>query len=146
MSTIIITVDLGHFKAYKVTMDPVASPKIELIESYDSIEGRLKLGEKLSDIAGRFVGGGGKGEVAKGYGEPHNLVSDMRKKLETMIARDINALVKKEDCEKWYLAAGERINKEIIEKLEPKVKAKLDKNITFDLTKIPTPEILSHFT
>ena len=146
MSTIIITVDLGNFKAYRVTRNPVGSPTIELIESYDSIEGHGKLGEQLSDIAGRFVGGGGKGEVAKGYGEPHHLESDIRKKLVKLIAMDINALIKKEDCEKWYLAAGERINKEIIQKLEPKVKAKLDKNISFDLTKIPKSEILSHFT
>ena len=145
MSTIIFTVDLGHFKAYRVTRDPNASPKIELIVNYDSIEGHGKLGEKLSDIAGRFVGGGGEGEVAKGYGEPHHLESDIRKKLVKLIALDINALIKKEDCESWYLAAGERINKEIIERLDPAVKTKLDKNISFDLTKIPKSEILSHF-
>ncbi len=146
MSTIIITVDLGHFKAYRVTMDPVASPKIDLIESYDSIEGHGKLGEKLSDIAGRFVGGGGEGEVAKGYGEPHHLESEIRKKLVKLISFDINALIKKEDCENWYLAAGAKINKDIIDKLEPEVKSKLDKSITLDLTNIPRSEILSHFT
>jgi hypothetical protein len=145
MSTIIITVDLGHFKAYRVTMDPVASPKIELIESYDSIEGHGKLGEKLSDIAGRFVGGGGEGEVAKGYGEPHHLESEIRKKLAKLISLDINALIKKEDCENWHLAAGAKINKDIIEKLEPEVRSKLDKSITRDLTNIPRAEILSHF-
>jgi hypothetical protein len=91
------------------------------------------------------VGGGGKGEVAKGYGEPHHLESEIAKKLVKMIAMDITALIKKEDCEKWYLAAGEKINKEIVEKLEPKVKSKLDKSITVDLTKIPKSEILSHF-
>jgi hypothetical protein len=145
MATIIITVDLGHFKAYRIIIDPITSPKIELIESYDSIEGHGKLSEKLSDIAGRFVGGGGKGEVAKGYGEPHNLVADIRKKLVKMIAMDINALIKKEDCDKWYLAAGERINKDIVKKLEPEVKAKLKKNISLDLTNTPKSKILSHF-
>jgi len=145
MSTVIVTVDLGHFKAYRVTWDPVASPKIELIASYDSIEGHGKLSEKLSDIAGRFVGGGGEGEVAKGYGEPHNLESNIRKKLAKLIALDINALIKKEDCGRWYLVAGEKINKDIIKKLDPAAKAKLNKNISFDLTKIPKSEILSHF-
>ncbi|MBI5098614.1 MAG: host attachment protein [Nitrospirae bacterium] len=146
MSTIIITVDLGHFKAYRVTMDPVASPKIDLFVSYDSIEGHGKLGEKLSDISGRFVGGGGEGEVAKGYGEPHHLESEIRKKLVKLISQDINALIKKEDCENWYLAASAKINKDIIEKLDPEVKSKLDKSITLDLTKTHKSEILSHFT
>jgi len=145
MNKIIITVDLGHFKAYKVTNDPLGRPIIELIESYESIDGHGKLSEKLSDTAGRFEGGGGKGEVAKGYGEAHNLESELIRKLEKMIAMDINALVIKEDCESWYLAAGKKINKEIINKLEPEVKAKLKKNIPVDLTKVQKSDILSHF-
>ncbi len=88
---------------------------------------------------------GGKGEVAEGYGEPHHLETEIRKKLVKIIAMDINALIKKEDCEYWYLAAGERIGKEIINKLEPNVKATLDKRITVDLTQLPKSEILSHF-
>jgi hypothetical protein len=62
-----------------------------------------------------------------------------------MIAMDINALVIKEDCESWYLAAGKKINKEIISQLEPEVKAKLEKNIPVDLTKVRKADILSHF-
>ncbi|RJQ20045.1 MAG: hypothetical protein C4560_05595 [Nitrospiraceae bacterium] len=145
MSTIIITVDLGHFKAYRVTMHPVGSPTIELIENYDSIEGHGKLSDKVSDTAGRFVGGGGKGEVAKGYGEPHHLESETRKRLVKMIATDINTLIKKEACENWHLAATEKINKEIITKLEPKVKSRLDKSVPADLTKIHKSEILRYF-
>ncbi|RJQ46329.1 MAG: hypothetical protein C4538_06935 [Nitrospiraceae bacterium] len=145
MDTIIITVDLGHFKAYRVASDPLGRPIIELIASYDSIEGHGKLSEKLSDTAGRFTGGGGEGEVAKGYGEPHHLESEIIKKLEKMIAMDINALIKKERCESWYLAAGEKINNGIIKKLETGVKAKLEKNIPADLTKVRKSEILRHF-
>ncbi|MBI5055996.1 MAG: host attachment protein [Nitrospirae bacterium] len=145
MSTIIITVDLGHFKAYRVTRQPVGSPKIELVEGYDSIEGHGKLSEKLSDTAGRFTGGGGEGEVAKGYGEPHHLELETRKKLVKTIAADINALIKREDCVNWHLAATEKINKDIIKKLEPEVKARLDKNISANLTKIHKAEILSRF-
>lgn len=145
MSTLVITVDLGHFKAYRVTKKPLGQPIIDLIESYDSLEGHGKLRDKLSDQAGRFMGGGGKGEVAKGYGEPHNLESEIRKKLAKMIAADINAIIKKEDPEKWYLAAVGKINKKIIENLEPAVKAKMDKNITVDLTNTPRDELMGHF-
>lgn len=145
MNKIIITVDLGHFKAYRVTSDPLGRPIIELIESYDSIEGHGKLSEKLSDIAGRFVGGGGKGEVAKGYGEPHHLKSEIIKKIGKMIAMDINALIKKEDCKSWYLAAGEKVNGDIISKLEPEVRSRMEKNIPVDLTKVRKSEILDHF-
>ncbi len=145
MSTIIITVDLGHFKAYKVTRKQGASPTVDLIESYDSLEGRGKIAEKFYDSAGRFVGGGGKGEVAKGYGEPHNLKSEVMKKVAKTIAADINTLIKKDASKRWYLAVAEKIGKEIIKKLDPDVKSKLDKVITVDLTNVPKSEILSHF-
>jgi len=145
VAKIIVTVDLGHFRAYRVTYDPLGRPVTDLIESYDSIEGHGRLSEKLSDTAGRLLRGGGKRDVAKGYGEPHHLESEIRKKLIRMIALDINALIKSEACEGWYLAAGEKISEELINKLEPEVKSRLLRNITADLTTIPVSEIVSHF-
>lgn len=146
-STIIIAVDLGHFKAYRVTKDPLEiSPRVTLIESYDSIEGHGKLGEKLSDVAGKFRSPGGKEETAKGPGERHNIELEMEKRLSKMIAKDIDALIKSEKCEKWYLASGEKINRQIIKNLKPESKERLSKNITADLTGVGKSEILSHFT
>ncbi len=142
---IIITADLGHFKAYRVTKKPLESPRVTLIVSYDSIEGHGKLGDKLSDSAGRFRRGGGKKESAKGFGERHNIELQLQKKLAKMIAKDINVLIDREDCEKWYLASGKKINRSIIENLTPETKAKLDKNITANLTKVHKSEILNHF-
>ena len=56
---IIITADQGHFKAYRVTEDsPDISPRVTLIESYDSIEGHGKLGDKLSDAECRWLNEG----------------------------------------------------------------------------------------
>ncbi len=142
---IIITADLGHFRAYKVTKDPLESPRITLIESYDSIEGHAKLGDTLSDAAGRFGRGAGKDEVAKGYGERHNIELETEKRLIKTIARDINSLISREKCKKWHLAASEKINRRIIQNLKPEVKAGLDKNITADLTGTDKSEILNLF-
>jgi hypothetical protein len=145
--TIIIATDLGHFKAYRITKDPMEkSPRVKLIEGYDSIEGHGKLGEKLSDSAGRFMKGGGKKESAKGAGERHNIGLESEKKIIRMIARDIDDLLVSEKCEKWYLAAAEQINSQIMESLTPQSKSILEKNITSDLTNINKSEILSYFT
>jgi len=144
--TIIIAADLGHFKAYRITKDPMEeSPRVTLIEGYDSIEGHGKLGDKLSDSAGRFRKMGIKDEAAKGAGERHNIELETEKKIIRMIARDIDDLIVSEKCEKWHLAATEKINGHIVEKLTPEVKIKLDKNIAADLTKIDKSEILGHF-
>lgn len=145
MNRIIITADLGHFRVYRVSETPAGRTKIDMIESYDSIEGHGRLGEKLSDTAGRFAGGGGEGEVAKGYGEPHNLELEMERKLARMIARDINSLIEKEDYMAWCLAAPGKINSIIVKHLNPAVHTAMIKNITADLTRIKKSKIPEHF-
>ena len=145
MDKLIIAVDLGHFKAYKVSTDSPGSPKINLVESYDSMEGHGKLGEKLSDEAGRFGLGGGKNGAAKGYGEPHNIELESEKKTARLIAKDIAAIIGREGIKKWWFAAGDKINSLVIENLGPDIKAKMDKNITLNLTKAKKSDILKHF-
>lgn len=145
MNRIIVTVDLGHFRAYKVTETPAGRIKIDMIEGYDSIEGHGRLGQMLSDTAGRFTGGGGEGEVAKGYGEPHNLELELQKKLARMIARDINVLLEREGFIAWCLAAPGKINAIIVKHLSPAVHTAMIKNITADLTKMKKSEIPRHF-
>ncbi len=145
MSTIIIAVDLGHFKAYRIPKSPLGKSKIELIESYDSIEAHGKMSDKLTDKAGRTGMMGGRKGAAKGYGEPHSMTLQTEKKMLKLIAKDINSLLKKEKYEQWYFAAPKEINGRIIENLNPDEKAKLGKNIQADLTKFGKAEILSHF-
>jgi len=145
MEKIIIAVDLGHFKAYKVTKQEHESPKIQLIESYDSIEAHGKLSEKLSDTSGRFAMGGGKNGAAKGYGEPHNIELEMEKKAAKLISNDINAIIKKEGSPRWYLAASKMINGQILDNLDAEVKAKLSKNIMSNITKVDKSDIMKHF-
>jgi hypothetical protein len=146
MNKVIIVVDLGHFKAYRVTKDPFEkSPKTELIESYDSLDARLKLSDKLSDAAGRYRQASGRNGKAAGFGEAHNIALESEKRMIKHISEDINKLVVREKCEKWYLAAGKNINSQIVENLEPAVKAKMDKNVPCNLTKSGKSEILDHF-
>jgi hypothetical protein len=143
--TIIVVADLGHFKAYRITQEPMESPRVTMIESYDSIDGHGKLVEKLSDMAGRFGRGGGIEEAGMGSGERHNIEIETEKRLIKMIAKNIDSLIAGEKCGVWHLAAAKKINRQVIDKLNPAIKAKLDKNITSDLTKIDKSEILSYF-
>jgi len=144
MKKIIIVADLGHFKAYEVSRNPMESPRIELKKSYDIIEAHGRLGDKLSDGAGRFGMTGGKKGI-KGYGEPHNMKLEMKRKLIKQISKEINELIKKTKPSRWHLAASKGINKQIIENLEPSVRERLDKNISADLTKKHKSEILDYF-
>jgi hypothetical protein len=147
MSKVIIAVDLGHFKAYRVTKEPFdKSAKAELIESYDSVGAHVKLSDKLSDAAGRFRLSGGRNGKGAGYGEAHNLETEEERRLVKQIAADINGVISREKCETWSLAAGKNINGLIIEHLAPEVKAKLDKNLSCNLTKAGKSELLDCFS
>lgn len=145
MERLIITVDLGHFKAYKVSTESPGSPRIQLLESYDSIEGHGKLSEKVSDEAGRFGQGGGKNGAAKGYGEPHNIELEAEKKAAKLIAKDITTIIGRAGIKKWWFAASHKLNGLVIENLGPDIKSNLDKNINANLTKTGKSEILKHF-
>lgn len=145
MNKIVIVVDLGHFKGFKVTKAEMESARITLIVSYDSIDAHGKLGEKLSDKAGRFKRSEGQRTEAKGYGEPHNIKIEMKKRLTKLIANDINSLIAKEDYPKWDLAAPSKIKRQIIKHLAPDVKEKLGRSITSNLTKTAKSKIMSYF-
>ena len=145
MKKIIIAADLGHFRAYSVTTDKWESPRVELIESYDSTEAHGKLSEKYSDANGKFGMMGGKRGAACGNGEPHNVRLEAERRMTKLIARGINALIGREGHERWYLAAPEEINKQITKNLAPSVKSKLSGNIAENLTKTRKSEILGHF-
>jgi hypothetical protein len=58
MNNIIDAVDLGHFKAYRATKEPMESAKITLVKSYGSIEKHGKIPKKLNDkteLLGHFA-------------------------------------------------------------------------------------------
>jgi hypothetical protein len=148
MDKLIITVDLGHFKAFRVKEEPVGKGKIDLIESYDSMEAHGKLSDKITDQAGRFRLGGARDGItrAAGYGEPHNIKSEADKRLTKLIAKDINSLLSRENnYDAWYFAAPDEINSRILENLDPAFKSRLGKNVTANLTKFKKLDILKYF-
>ncbi len=144
MKEIVIVVDLGHFKAYRLIKSPMGSPRLELIEEYDNISAHGRLSEKLSDEAGRFGMGMEKGSI-KGYGEAHHLELDIQKKIIKLIVKDINALINAEKPERWYLAAPKKVNNQIVENLLTEVRETLKKNVKADLTKVKKSELLEYF-
>lgn len=141
MSKIAVVVDLGHFKAYRFS----EGNAIELLESYDTLDAHGKLCDKLSDAEGSFGRGERAGSAAMGSGESHNLETEMEKKAVRFMAKDIDTLITREGTNQWYLAAPERINNQIVENLNPAVKAALVKNVKADLTNAEKLDILRRF-
>jgi len=149
MQELIVTADLGHFKAYKLikSRKDNVTPRVELLKCFDNLEAHERISEKMSDAAGRFRrAGAGAGYNSAGSGERHNMDTETKKRLIKKMAECIDSMMKGEDCDAWHLAAGSDINNALLRNLSPYAKERLINNIKSDLTKLTKSEIVERFT
>jgi hypothetical protein len=138
---IVVVTDLGSLKAYKLAnAQPGISPRLELIEELQLNGAHQKLTEQVSNGAGRF----GKGGVGNGaaVGERHNIELEHRKRLVKQLTDKLSTLLRADGVEGCLFAASKEINHAITEALEPRLRAKLVKNLAADLTKLSKAELL----
>lgn len=147
-NTLVVIADLGCLKAYRLENNhPNQTPHLELLEEFTSADAHEKLVAKVSDLSGRFPrsSSGAAGRGAMSDGERHNIELESRKRLVRQIAQRLNALARGPEVERCLLAASREINHQLLEELEPPVRAKIQKNVTADLTKVERAELLRYF-
>ncbi|MCK4910917.1 MAG: host attachment protein [Thermodesulfovibrionales bacterium] len=148
MNDVVIAADLGHFKAYRITYDPdeMQSPRIELIEAFDTIEGKEKISERYTDSPGAFRRKGGRGiSGAGGAGERHSIDKERERRLVRLAAESIAKLLVREGLPKWHLCACKSINNRLISSLPKLARTRLGRVVKADLTGAGKDEILSRF-
>lgn len=142
MSTkLIIVADLQRFKLFTSKVDPMGREALELLQSIDSLETHQRLSEKVSDQQGNFQGVG-----ASGSGEDHNIELEEERRRIKEIAQQISSTLQEHSHTGWYFAAPKAINNQIVELLDPAIVKSMTVNLHADLTKIPTDQLLEHFT
>lgn len=140
---LVVVTDLGSLKAYKLDRNDFGkTQRLELLEDITWPDAHEKLTDMLSDSAGRY---GQSGAPGASVGERHNIVLEHRRRLVRQLANHINTLLRPADVEACYLAASKEINHQILDALEPAVRAKIQKNIAADLTKLGKKELLERF-
>ena len=146
-NTLVVVTDLACFKVFLLDNHSNRTPRLELVEQFNNAEAHGKLVDKVTDLAGRFPRGTGKaGEGgAMSDGERHNIGLELRKRQVRQLANRLNTLARSQQVERCFLAASKEINHQLLEQLEPQVRAKIEKNIPVDLTKLERTEILQHF-
>lgn len=144
---LVVVVDLGHLKAYKVEYDELSTnPRFELIEQVNTEEADGRLSDKLTDEAGRFHGGQGSQSEIRGNGERHNIALEFERRAIRQLAKTINRVVTGDaENQPVYFAANKEINRQILGELDPAVRARIEKVVPEDLTKINGLKLLSHF-
>ena len=146
-NTLVVVADLGCLKAFRLENGQLhRTPRLELLEQYNSPGAHERLVEKVTDLSGRFPRGAGQpGGFAMSDGERHNIALESRKRLVRQLAHRVNALARPREIECCLLAASREINHPLLAELEPQVRSKIEKNVPADLTKLERQEILSHF-
>ena len=147
-NTLVVLTDLACLKAYRLeNHQPNQQPRLELVEEFKNADAHGKLVEKVTDLSGRFPRstGGPNATGAMSDGERHNIALESRKRMVRQLAQRLNALVRSNEVERCLLAASREINHQLLEELEPQVRAKIEKNVLADLTKLERAKVLSHF-
>ncbi len=105
------------------------------------------LSEELTDQAGRFRKGplNGQGPSALSDDERHNLDLERRRRAVKFLAQRIDQWLGREPVDSCYLAADSRINEPILDEMEPHNRAKIQKNLAVNLSKLDPEEIIKHF-
>ena len=147
-NTLVIVADLGCLKAYRLeNHQPLPKRRLLPVGEFNNADAHGKLVEKVSDLSGRFPRSTGVSGAsgAMSDGERHNIELESRKRLVRQLAQHLNALARSREIECCLLAASREINHQLLEDLDPEVRAKIEKIVPADLTKLEPAEILRHF-
>jgi hypothetical protein len=145
---LLVTTDLGTFKAYTLEEDRFStSPRMELLDSFEMGAGHDRLREKTSDREGQF----GKGSTANrdfgegGAGERHNIHLEEHRRGMKQIAERMSKLLADGEFEGCLLAAPSEIHHQILDLLPERVRAMVEKVVPHNLVNAPREELLRQF-
>lgn len=149
-NTLVVVTDLAGFKAYRVDGDTVnrtsRNPRLQLLEEFENPQAHERMGEKQSDLSGRFPRRtGASSGMAMSDGERHNIELESRRRSVRKLATRLNSLMRDDEIEQCFFAASREISNQLINELDPQARAKIGINISVDLTKVNKSELMSHF-
>lgn len=138
---LLVVADLGRLKAYRFDEDRHAShPSLKLVEDWET--GLTQhLSAEVTDQAGQYR----KGPRALSDGEEHNLDLERRKRAARSLAQHISELLERERVDGCYLAADSRIHQHVLDDMEARDRAKVQRNVTANLSKLSPEEALRRF-
>lgn len=127
----------GRFLAYR----PTETGHLEVIDSFEPMEGNLKVSELVTDQAGAFPMGS---PGTAGY-ESLPLLEELESRSIRQIAARIEEILEREKPPTWGLAAARDLNGRVLELLPAEHREALACNLKLDLTNSPPVTVRSRF-
>jgi hypothetical protein len=142
-SSLIIVADRGSLKAYKVNDTPTRGPSLKLVQAFDITDGHGRMGDKLSDIAGRFSVGAG--QHMSSVAERTQMDTEVDRRIYKQLADEIGKVVKSDGAVGWSFAAPAAIHGAIVELMSSGVRDRIVEHVKSDLVKIEPAKLHTHF-
>jgi len=145
---LIIVADLGLLRAYRQVQGPMdRQPHLQLLEELKPAGAHEKLSDQVTDKAGRFPRGGGAGNVPGDLSAGENLhaQAEHNRVLLRQLADAINALLAPTAVTRCAIAVSAPIHKQLLEALDPKLRAKIGQVLPSNLAKTEPGDLLAHF-
>ncbi len=146
-SSLIIVVDRGSLKAYRVDETPTRGPSLQLVQAFDITDAHGKLIDKVTDLAGRFPVSDGAGVHHHGasIGEHTQLETETDRRIYKQLADQIVKIAKNKGVEGWSFAAPASIHAAIVDLLPADVRDRIVEHVKSDLVKIEPAKLPTHF-
>lgn len=141
---LIIVVDLGLMRAYRVDVTPQKTRRLEPLQEIVLAEAHTRLKDRVTDLAGRHGAPTQKNRSAP-MTDDHNLKLEEKRRLIRRIAGHIADLIQQNAKNGCWLAAPKEINLQLLNEIAPAVRQRIQKCVPGDFTKLSPPEVLEHF-
>ena len=144
-TALIIVVDRGGLKAYRVNETPTRGASLQLVQAFDITDAHGRYDEKVTDQAGRFPVSDGNGRHANAVAERTALETENDRRICKQLAEHIAEVVKREGADGWSFAAPASIHSSVTELLPPPISARVVEHVKSDLVKIEPSKLHEHF-
>ena len=144
-TSLIVVADRGGIKAYKVNETPTRGASLQLVQAFDITDAHGRLGDKLTDQAGRFPVSDGNGRHANAIAERTALETETDRRICKQLAEHIAEVVKREAAQGWSFAAPASIHASVTDLLPASIQTRVVEHVKSDLVKIEPAKLHSHF-
>jgi hypothetical protein len=141
---LIIVVDLGLVRAYRVELTPQRTPRLQQLQQVVLDEAHSRLKDRVTDLAGRHGSPTQKSRSAP-KADGQNLKLESKRRLIRQIAVKITDIIQQNAKNGCWLAAPKEINLQILSELAPATRQRIQKTVPCDFTKLSPAEVLAHF-
>ncbi len=131
-TSLIIVVDRGSLKAYRVDPTPTRGASLQLVQAFEITGAHGRYDDKVTDQAGRFPVSDGNRRHANSVAERTALETENDRRICKQLAEHIAQVVKREAAEGWSFAAPASIHATVSDLLPAPIRHRLVEHVKSD--------------